>query len=158
MTPEGAIMIISGIKVLVDIEDVDRINASSPWRKHRGSQKQYFVHSAPRPEHKNILLHRYIMSAPDGLEVDHINGNTLDNRKSNLRICQHKENMRNVKLRRTNRSGYKGVSFDVRRNKWKARITLNSRENFLGYFETPQGAYGAYCKAVKKYHGEFGRV
>lgn len=158
MTPEGIVVKIQGFEVIVDEEDVARIEAMGPWRAHRGSQLQYFVHTMPRPAHMNLLLHRFIAGASEGQEVDHINGNVFDNRKSNLRICTHAENQRNTKRKSTNTSGYKGVSYDKRRGKWRARITLNGKEKWIGSFDTAIEAADAYRKASRNIHGEFGRV
>jgi hypothetical protein len=98
------------------------------------------------------------MNIQNDLHIDHINGNTLDNRKANLRICTRAENNCNIKRRKNNTSGYKGVSFDKRKKKWSAYISKNYKHYFLGYFVTPEEAYIAYCKASKKYHGEYGRI
>jgi hypothetical protein len=149
---------IRGYDVIVDPEDVLRISLSGPWRPHRGSRKQYFVHSMPRPKHENILLHRFLVSAPDGMDVDHINGNTFDNRKENLRICTHSENQKNQKLRINNTSGAKGVSYDKRKKKWRPRITVDGKELFLGYFERLEDAKEAYKHASKTHHGAYGRI
>jgi lambda repressor-like predicted transcriptional regulator len=95
----------------------------------------------------------------DKAHVDHINGNRLDNRRENLRICTQHENNRNIWKPDQNRSGYKGVSFDARRSQWRARIKdQNGKEKWLGYFDTPEVAYGAYCAAAKECHGEFANL
>jgi hypothetical protein len=109
-------------------------------------------------KNKRLLIHRIIMNAPKNKMIDHINGNTLDNRKCNLRICNRSQNFRNRTKQKNNTSGYKGVSFHKRLNKWQAQITTNKNKKCLGYFDTPELAFFAYCKANKKYHGEFGRV
>jgi len=158
MTPEGAVVVLGGISTILDSEDVPRVLDSGPWRPHRGSERQYFVHTTPRPQHKNILLHRFLIGAADGMEVDHINGNPLDNRKGNLRLCTHAENLRNTKLRVSNKCGFKGVSFDARRGMWRSRVTVDGAEVWLGYFDSAKDAHAAYCAAAKKLHGEFMRA
>lgn len=92
--------------------------------------------------------------------VDHINGNGLDNRRCNLRVCSHGENMRNRTMNRNNRSGYKGVYFDPDKNgrPWRAQIRANGRKHSLGRFDTAEQAYEAYQKAAERLHGEFARV
>jgi len=154
------IIIISGLKVLIDQDDLQRVIHAGPWRKLNSSKKNYFIHTGPRcPKRTTTLLHRFIVNAPDGMEVDHISGDTLDNTKGNLRLCQHKENQRNTKLRRTNKSGYKGVSSCSKSSRrWRSRITVDQKEIVLGYFDTPEKAHEAYCIASKKYHGDFGRT
>jgi hypothetical protein len=94
----------------------------------------------------------------DGIEVDHINGNTLDNRKSNLRLCSHKENGRNRKLNKNNTSGAKGVNWDKHALKWKCEIRINTKKLYLGLFAEIEQAKKAYAEASKKYHGEYGRI
>lgn len=103
-------------------------------------------------------MHREIMNAPDGVQVDHINGDSLDNRKINLRLCTNAENLRNRGKQINNTSGYKGVCWSVRKQKWQAQIKVDRKAKFLGNFETPEDAARAYDAAAKKYHGEFAKT
>jgi len=105
-------------------------------------------------------MHRLIagLEFGDGREVDHINLDSLDNCRSNLRVTDRTGNMRNRRRRRTNRSGFKGVSFFKRDGNWKSRIVVDGKEIWLGYFSTPEAAHAAYCEAAKQYHGEFART
>lgn len=96
---------------------------------------------------KTIKLHRYIMDAPEGIQVDHINGNKLDNRKENLRLVDNQGNQANIKA--------KGASFDKSRNKWVALIMLDGKSKFLGRFDTEEEAQQAYRKAHSETFGEF---
>lgn len=147
---------ISGYNILIDDEDFEKVNALK-W--HHGDNKRkavYFYHSVRKPKRRNILLHRFILNAPNGIEVDHINLNTLDNRKSNLRLCTHIQNTYNRPSWRKNKTGFKGVY--KRGNKYQAQIQFERKKRCLGYFHTPEKAYVAYCKAAKKYHGEFARA
>lgn len=89
--------------------------------------------------------------------VDHINGNTLDNRRSNLRLATVKENTRNQQINKKNTSGYKGVSWYRKDCKWIARIKVDGKTLYLGSFKNPEDAYAAYCEAAAKYHGAFAR-
>jgi hypothetical protein len=118
----------------------------------------YFAYRTPRPERKRILLHRFIVNCPHGNCVDHINCNTLDNRRSNLRICTQAENRFNSRKSKSNTSGYKGVSWCKDTKKWRSQIKLNGKQINLGHFNNPEKAYEAYVSASKKYHGEFGRI
>ncbi len=106
-----------------------------------------------------ILLHREIMACSDGRVIDHINGNALDNRKSNLRECTLAENLRNRKIHKNNRSGLKGVYCDPRRKNrpWNAKIVVDGRKVYLGAFAASAEAFAAYVAAAHKYHGEFAR-
>jgi len=98
-------------------------------------------------------MHREIMSPPQELVVDHINGDGLDNRKENLRVCTHAENIRNQKLNRLNTTGYKGVC--VNREKWISRIKVNGKLLYLGRYNTPEEAAQVYDEAARKYFGKF---
>lgn len=106
-------------------------------------------------------LHRMILERIIGRELvkgeipDHINGDTLDNRRENLRLATYSQNGMNAGKHKNNQSGYKGVSYDGRVNKWRARIQVNGKEKWLGLFDNPEDAYKAYCEAAKLYHGEF---
>lgn len=105
-----------------------------------------------------IRLHRVITDAADGFEVDHINGNGLDNRRANLRVCTKAQNQYNARRRRDNRSGFKGVIWSTKRQKWAAQIRFNKKTKMLGFFNCPTAAAIEYAKASAALHGEFGRV
>ena len=111
---------------------------------------------------KGFKLHRLLAQAfipnPENKpEVDHIDGNPLNNCLSNLRWCTHAENMRNKKKYRNNTSDHKGVTFNKEKRKWRARIYVNGKEKFLGYFHTKEEAAAAYEAAAKREFGEFFR-
>jgi hypothetical protein len=90
--------------------------------------------------------------------VDHINGNTLDNRKLNLRICKNEENVRNQKLSKRNKTGYKGVSYNKRLEKFCATIRFKNKTICLGHFENKIDAAIAYNNSAIKYFGEFSKL
>jgi hypothetical protein len=106
------------------------------------------------------LVHRLLVDCPAGYLVDHINGDSLDNRRANLRVCTNAENCRTKGLSRANTSGFKGVSFSrvkVHR-RWVATIRVNGAQKFLGSHETPEEAARAYDRAAVAHFGEFARL
>jgi hypothetical protein len=100
-------------------------------------------------------MHRVIMNAPSGMLVDHRDGNGLNNQKSNLRICNRKQNQQNRPMNSNNKSGYKGVCWNKRSNKWRSGIRVDNKDIFLGSFFCLVKAAKAYDEAAKKYFGEF---
>lgn len=102
-----------------------------------------------------MYMHRFIMNNPAGKVVDHINHNKLDNRMMNLRACEHKENIRNSKLSKNNTSGVSGVVWHKTQSSWQARIKVNYKTIFLGYFKKFDDAVAVRKDAEKKYFGEF---
>lgn len=100
-------------------------------------------------------LHRFIMNPPKDMCVDHINGNPLDNRKSNLRICTIQENSRNVKRYSHNTSGLTGVHYSKEFNNWSANIIYDNVCYHLGTFNNREDAIKSRLDAEKKYFGEF---
>lgn len=112
---------------------------------------------------KNIRVHRIIWilvkgEIPPSLVIDHIDGDKLNNRVSNLRLCTQSQNTLNRRMHSNNASGLKGVYFnDSSRNKkkWIAQISIDKKKIRLGRFCTKEEAHEAYVVASKKYHGEF---
>jgi hypothetical protein len=104
---------------------------------------------------KNIMMHRLIMNTPEGMDTDHINGDKLDNRRENLRVCTRSQNMQNTTRRSDNTSGYKGVDWDKENGKWRAEIKVDSRRINLGRYDSAEEAALAYDRAAREYHGEF---
>ncbi len=141
---------------IVDIEDIDLVkdrNWFAAWGKHTFS---YYAQNATKNSDGKLSavhMQRVIMNAPKGVFVDHINGDTLDNRRCNLRIATQSENMRNRGKMSLNTSGYKGVH--AMGKKWGAKITIDKKQIHLGTFDTPEEAHAAYCKAALELHGEF---
>lgn len=108
-------------------------------------------------KNKVTLIHREIMGVKSGdrLQVDHINGNPLDNRRANLRICTRSQNGMNRGKQANNTSGFKGVIWRPKERKWAARIGVDGKKIDLGYFQTKAEAAAAYDAASKRVHGEF---
>jgi len=104
------------------------------------------------------LIHRKIIKPVEGMEVDHIDGDTLNCRKYNLRVCSHAENSCNRKIPKNSSTGVKGVTFIKHINKYQARIRIGKKEIVIGYFKKLINAAKAYNKAALEYHGEFSRL
>jgi hypothetical protein len=118
-----------------------------------------------RKNHKKLYMHVAVMqrvlgrALVKGEEVDHENGNKQDNRRSNLRLVTHTQNMRNQLRNKANTTGYKGVSLQKNspNRPYRAYIVVDNKQIHLGYYATPEEAHKAYCEASTKYHGEYGR-
>lgn len=104
---------------------------------------------------KRLKLHRLLINAPNESEVDHIDRNRLNNRKNNLRICKHSENLRNLSKRKDNTSGFTGVIWCKRNKRWKAQICLHGKCVYLGSFMSIDDAIACRLKAEKKYFQEY---
>lgn len=153
-----------GYKVLVDDEDFEKLSKFSWQAIDKGGGRVYARRSkriGKRSEGKQIIyyMHREILNAKQGEYVDHINGNTLDNRKQNLRICSNLQNSRNrignPNLRKY--SSFKGVKKNANCSTWSARITVDGVSLYLGSYKTEQEAKNAYDDACFKYFGEFAK-
>lgn len=138
---------------LVDDDDFEYLNQWKWNATQSGSTFYARRQEGIIPFKKTIPMHRQIMNTPAGMEVDHINGNGLDNRRENLRNCTHAENKRNNKRYSNNSSGYIGV--DRNKGKWRAYIQVNKKWIHLGYFSDPIDAAHAYDNAAEKYHGQY---
>lgn len=95
---------------------------------------------------------------PEGAEIDHINGDTLDNRIANLRLATRAQNGANQGLRRNNTSGVKGVSWDAKRGRWFASITIEGKSKALGRFDDFDDAVAARKAAEDEHHGVFAHI
>lgn len=139
-----------GMRAIVDDDDYERVNSLS-W--HFNGR-----YAARREKNKTVLLHRLIVETPDGFVTDHINGNRLDNRKSNLRICTQSQNRANSVKPKTNTSGYKGVCFDKRLKKFRAYIRKDGKMHNLGLFLSAKEAHSVYAEKARELFGEYSRV
>lgn len=105
---------------------------------------------------KVVAISREILGITDpNIKVDHCDGNTLNNRRYNIRPCTNQQNIFNSKMPSTNNSGYKGVHWYGKYNKWVAKITINNKKIHLGYFGDINDAIDARKNAEIKYHGEY---
>jgi hypothetical protein len=125
-------------EVLIDTDDLAHVSTHPfAWlvKKCRRHHFRVWSNSRGRAKTKFIYLHRYILNAPDGYVVDHINNNPLDNRKVNLRVVTHKANQQNREgAQKNNKLGVRGVSWSKSHKKWV--VQLNSREAYVAkYFD-----------------------
>lgn len=108
----------------------------------------YYVH--------RIIYYLYTKTDPELFTIDHIDGNTLNNAVTNLRLATNTENQRNrTSKNKNNKSSYKGVTWDKNRNKWLAQISVNGKNKFLGRYDSLEKAASTYDKAALIYYGEF---
>lgn len=141
-------------KFYFDIEDYDMVNRFA-WFSYNGyvtTNNYNLLEGYPRL----LKLHRLVMKENDPKKIiDHINHNTLDNRKINLRIVTSQQNSMNHKIFRNNSSGITGVRYSSLNNKWLARITYNYKDILLGEFDDFEDAVIARKNAEIKYYKEF---
>ena len=107
---------------------------------------------------KTVVLHRLLFPEADGMEIDHINGDKLDNRHANLRACTHQQNGFNQKRRHTNTSGYIGVSFSPRLGYYEAYIHYDGTKHHLGLYADPAAAARVRDYVARLLFGEFARL
>jgi hypothetical protein len=118
------------------------------------TNRQYYVAKKYNKETKGMeFMHRFILGAKEGEFVDHKNHDTLDNRRSNLRICTKSEN--NANSRPKNDIRYRGISFDKKRQLWQVHLGKSGKQYFIGYFKTDKEAAMAYDIKAQLLHGEF---
>lgn len=105
---------------------------------------------------KQIKMHRYLLDAPEGMQVDHINNDPLDNRRENLRLATASQNQANRRKRTETTSKYKGVSWHKKARKWRATIGAgNGKQEHLGFYEDPKAAARAYDVRARELWGAF---
>ena len=156
---EKRIKLTKGKVAIVDASDYDAL-MKFKWcaRKNRGANVFYAMAYLGKDEgRKSYYMHSLLLDRPKGMEIDHINGNGLDNRRSNLRICTRSENEMNRGKNKNNTSGYKGVCWNKNDKRWYVKIGLNNKQINLGRFSDKLEAYKAYVSACKKYHGKYAK-
>jgi HNH endonuclease len=144
----------NGRATVVSAEDFDLVSRWS-WFASKGSHTWYAVRKEGSRE---VAMHRVIMGVTDPeIHVDHIDGNGLNNQRSNLRIATRAQNQHNRGLSRNNKSGRKGVHRHTG-GRWRAGIRVNRRQIDLGLFDDLEAAAAAYDAAALEYYGEFART
>lgn len=141
---------------LVDDEDFECVSKLK-WCAVRGKYTFYAVGGdCSSGSRRHIYLHRFILGLTDPkIETDHRDGNGLNCTRLNLRLCTPAENARNRSRQGNNTSGYKGVSWEKVREKWRAEIQANGKRFMIGRFENLMDAVFARDKAARKLHGVF---
>lgn len=139
------IKLTKGRYALVDDEDFEFLQK---WSWHTDHDRYAVCKDSPTSV---LYMHRLLMNAPKGIVVDHINGDGFDNRKGNLRLCTHGQNIANSKISKNSKTGYKGVSFHEAESKYNCFI----QRTWIGYFDNPRHAAIAYDLWAKDLFGEF---
>lgn len=146
------------VYALVDDQDYEAISLVE-WNLCGGYAAHY--HGRSGRDYRGVWkMHRVILEPPDHMLVDHINGNRLDNRRCNLRMCTYAQNRMNSAKNRNNRSGYKGVTWCKATNNWRSYTCYRDSEGrkrttYFGYFPTAEEAYAAYCAGIASVQGQF---
>ncbi len=144
----------------IDIADAEAVSRHF-WRAICPSKGKFYAVTDIVDEcgrRRVVYLHRFLMSPEVGEEVDHIDGDALNNRRANLRVCTPGQNKSNLPRPTTNTSGVKGVVAYRSPGMWRAQIQVEKRVIHLGIFSSKVEAAAAYAAASRKYHGEFGRT
>lgn len=130
------------------------------WRLTRGSKWQYPATTIQHSKKKSVLfLHRLVMGAKSGEQIDHINGDRLDARRENLRFCETWQNIANMTIRNDRGSSkFKGVHYDAQDGRWRASISFHGRKINIGDYASERDAAIAYNTAAKLLFGGFARL
>ena len=147
----------NGSFFLIDAEDFPAVSQRTWSLGKRGYPVSHTSRKMPGGA-RTEPLHRYLMKPEPGYEVDHISGNKLDNRRKNLRICSHQQNMFNQRIRCTNSSGYQGVSYHKKAEKYEAYISRDGKKIYLGLFISAEAAAAARDCAASKLYGEYANL
>lgn len=136
---------------IVDDDDFDTLNQYKWTAHHHHNRVNYAVRSVyytPKP--KMLSMHRVILNATPGTQIDHINGDGLDNRKSNLRFTTTRQNSHNRRPLVPKKSKYPGVFWRKDTHKWRAIISIDGKLRHLGQYESDYEAYVVYAMECSK--------
>ena len=146
-----------GKYAIVDADDFERLNQYKWHWAHPGYAKRLVSdRSGIRRRQVGVYMHRMVRTAPDGMVVDHINREKLDNRKANLRVATRRQNGWNRKFKRKGgKTHYNGIRWDRNKQTWQVRLTINGRRESFGYYADEEAAAKAYDRIAKKHRGEY---
>ena len=156
--PWARIVLSNGGHALISVVDWELVMTRKWWScktsRKTGRPKFYIMSGGP----DNKYLHRLIARATKGQQVDHVNGDTMDNRRENLRIVTRQQNAQNRDPSTFARgtSKYRGVSWEKRRRRWEANIYANGKQHYLGQFKDEEAAARAYDAASERFYGRLG--
>lgn len=145
-----------GFETTVSDRDFERVTARK-WYAHRYGNGQTYAARKAKGAGGLTLLHRWLVDAPKGAVVDHVDGNPLNNQRRNLRVCTQQENTWNRVASKRSASGVKGVSQCARTGKWRAFIRRDRKNVALGTFDSIEKAAAAYQAAAESAFGKFTR-
>lgn len=137
----------------IDDADYERVSLYK-WQAKPCRSGQCYAHAYVSGH--MVTMHRFILKPAEDMQVDHISGNGLDNRRSNMRVCTQRRNSQNMRPMKNKSSAYKGVSRWG--NRWSAYIRIEGKKRHLGYFDDETDAARAYNKAAERYFGQYARV
>lgn len=149
-----------GYEAVIDAADVELV-ASRRWFANVSTwsgSATVRVYAAATIRNTTVSMHKLLLIDAGKMQVDHIDGDGLNNRRSNLRLVSTAQNQWNQRRHSDNTSGVKGVHRSSRDKKWCAQIRVSNKVHSLGHFDTLEAAAAAYAEASKRLHGEFGRL
>lgn len=147
-----------GYVAVVDEEDFESVSAHC-WHVQVDKRRPSIQYARRDVGDSAVFMHQQILGFPKGCEIDHINGNGLDNRKKNLRKSSKSQNHQNQIIRGDSKTGFKGVSrYSNRPGLWRARISVGGKRLHLGCFSSPEEAARAYDEAAEKHFGEYAKL
>lgn len=141
------------------VDEKDAFQGEHAWHAIEAANGKLYARRADYKtgRRRNLFLHREIMQAPFDMEVDHRNGDSLDCRRSNLRLATRQQNMCNMRRPSHNTSGFKGVA-KAMSGRWRAFIKINRKQLHLGVFDRKRDAAKAYDRAALEHFGEFANL
>lgn len=150
-----------GYEAVIDAEDVPLVEGRNWCAFVNARRRTVYAGYRARVEKgrsRNFYLHRLLLNAPEDMQADHIDCDGLNNRRSNLRLASHAENIHNQRGHADSLSGVKGVTWSKVSQKWMAQIRVDGKNRCLGFFADKHEAGAAYAKASAEARGSFGRV
>jgi hypothetical protein len=148
------IKLTQGFETMVDDEDFEEL-IKYKWYSLVSDGRCYAIRNSPKEfgKQKHILMHKEIAKTPKGMYTDHIDGNTLNNIKSNLRIVTNRQNGQNRHENKTSR--YVGVYWNTKSKKWESKIRIDGKRRILGFYKSEIEAHNAYLNALKEINEVF---